>query len=126
MSLKIRLARGGAKKRPFYRLVVTDVRNPRDGKFIEKLGTYNPLLANDHEDRFIIKEDRIKYWLGTGAQTTDRVTKLLAQKGLMEKPPIPKQTKQHLPKNPEETEEAADATGSEEAEAPAQEEAPAA
>ena len=76
MAVKIRLARGGAKKRPYYSVVVADVRSPRDGKFIEKIGTYNPLLAKDNESRFTIKRDRLEYWLANGAQATDRVAKL--------------------------------------------------
>lgn len=82
MATKIRLARGGAKKRPFYRIVAADARAPRDGKFIEKLGTYNPLLAKDNADRVTIKQDRIEYWLSTGAQPTDRVAKLLEKFGI--------------------------------------------
>ena len=73
MALKIRLARGGAKKRPFYSIVVADARSPRDGRFIEKLGTYNPMLERGHADRVTLKEERIRHWLGVGAQPTDRV-----------------------------------------------------
>ncbi|MCF6303880.1 MAG: 30S ribosomal protein S16, partial [Rhodobacteraceae bacterium] len=73
MSVKIRLARGGSKKRPFYRIVVADSRMPRDGRFIEKIGTYNPLLAKDSEDRVKIDLDRVKHWMDEGAQVTDRV-----------------------------------------------------
>lgn len=79
MSLKIRLSRGGAKKRPFYRIVLADSRMPRDGRFIEKLGTYNPLLTKDREDRVVLNEERIRYWLGVGAQPTDRVAKFLGK-----------------------------------------------
>ena len=85
MAMKIRLARGGAKKRPFYRVVATDSRMPRDGRFIEKLGTYNPLLAKDSEERVKLDLDRIKYWLGEGAQPTDRVARMLEAAGLLEK-----------------------------------------
>ncbi|MCW1956316.1 30S ribosomal protein S16 [uncultured Lentibacter sp.] len=85
MAMKIRLARGGSKKRPFYRVVATDSRMPRDGRFIEKLGTYNPLLAKDSEDRVKLDLDRIKYWLGEGAQPTDRVARMLEAAGLLEK-----------------------------------------
>ncbi len=85
MSLKIRLARGGAKKRPFYSIVVADARSPRDGRFIEKLGTYNPMLERDHADRVTLKEERIRHWLGVGAQPTDRVAKFLGNAGLVEK-----------------------------------------
>ncbi len=82
MAVKIRLARGGAKKRPYYRIVVADVRSPRDGRYIEKVGTHNPLLPKDHEDRVNLVEDRIKYWLEQGAQPTDRVARFLDAAGL--------------------------------------------
>ncbi len=98
MSLKIRLARGGAKKRPFYRVVVADSRTPRDGRFIEKLGTYNPLLPSDHEERVRLKEERVRYWIGVGAQPTDRVAKFLAEAGLMDARPRTEQTKKNQPK----------------------------
>ena len=91
MSLKIRLARGGAKKRPFYSIVVADARSPRDGRFIEKVGTYNPMLERSHADRVTLKEERIKHWLGVGAQPTDRVAKFLGDAGVIDKPAI-KQT----------------------------------
>ncbi|MBL4595006.1 MAG: 30S ribosomal protein S16 [Robiginitomaculum sp.] len=84
MPVKIRLARGGAKKRPYYRIVIADVRAPRDGRYIEQVGTHNPLLPKDHEDRVRIKEDRIKYWLSKGAQPTDRVARFLSVAGLYE------------------------------------------
>jgi len=84
MALKIRLARGGAKKRPFYRIVVADVRNPRDGRFIEKLGTFNPLLAKDNETRINVNEERVKYWMSVGALPTDRVARMLSASGLTE------------------------------------------
>lgn len=80
--LKIRLARGGAKKRHYYRIVVAEATAPRDGRFIEKLGTYNPLLPKDHADRVTLAEDRIKHWLSVGAQTTDRVLRFLDARGL--------------------------------------------
>ncbi|HEX3882370.1 MAG TPA: 30S ribosomal protein S16 [Stellaceae bacterium] len=86
MALKIRLARGGAKKRPFYSIVVADARSPRDGRFIEKVGSYNPMLARDHSDRITLKTERIQHWLGVGAQPTDRVVKFLAAAGLAEAP----------------------------------------
>jgi small subunit ribosomal protein S16 len=98
MSLRIRLSRGGAKKRPFYRIVVADSRKPRDGRYIERLGTYNPMVAKDHEDRLVFDGERIKYWLGVGARPSDRVARFLSEKGLVEKPAIPEQTKQHLPR----------------------------
>jgi small subunit ribosomal protein S16 len=82
MPLKIRLARGGAKKRPYYRIVVAEATAPRDGRFIEKLGTYNPLLPKDHADRITLVEDRVKHWLSVGAQPTDRVLRFLDARGL--------------------------------------------
>jgi small subunit ribosomal protein S16 len=83
MAMKIRLARGGSKKRPFYRVVAADARMPRDGRFIEKLGTYNPLLAKDSEERVKLDLDRVKHWLGQGAQPTDRVARILEAAGVM-------------------------------------------
>ena len=85
MATKIRLARGGSKKRPFYRIVVADVRAPRDGRFIEKVGSYNPMLSKESEDRVILNEERIKHWLGEGAQPTDRVLRFLDAAGLMKR-----------------------------------------
>ena len=87
MALKIRLARGGSKKRPYYRIVVTDVRNPRDGRFIEKLGTYNPLLPKDHKERVTLQNERISYWMGVGAKPTDRVLRFLDAEGLAKREP---------------------------------------
>ena len=83
MSMKIRLARGGSKKRPFYRVVAADSRMPRDGRFIEKLGTYNPLLAKDSEERVQIDMERVQYWLSKGAQPTDRVARMLEAAGVL-------------------------------------------
>ena len=85
MAMKIRLARGGSKKRPFYRIVAADSRMPRDGRFIEKLGTYNPLLAKDSEERVKMDIDRIKHWLSEGAQPTDRISRMLEAAGVLEK-----------------------------------------
>ncbi len=85
MAIKIRLARGGSKKRPFYRIVAADSRMPRDGRFIEKLGTYNPLLPKDSEDRVKMDLERVQYWLGQGAQTTDRVSRFLEAAGVKDK-----------------------------------------
>ncbi|SLN28212.1 30S ribosomal protein S16 [Roseovarius litorisediminis] len=85
MAMKIRLARGGSKKRPFYRIVATDSRMPRDGRFIEKLGTYNPLLPKDSEERVKMDIDRVKHWLGQGAQPTDRISRMLEAAGVVEK-----------------------------------------
>ena len=98
MSLKIRLARGGAKKRPFYSIVVADARSPRDGRFIEKLGTYNPMLERSHADRVTLKEERIKHWLGVGAQPTERVARFFGDAGIIEKPPIPDRPFKATPK----------------------------
>ncbi|WP_395077241.1 30S ribosomal protein S16, partial [Hyphococcus sp.] len=83
MSLKIRLARGGAKKRPFYSIVVSDSRNARDGRFIEKIGTYNPLLSKTDEKRVQYNDERAKYWLSKGAQPTDRVARFFAVNDLV-------------------------------------------
>jgi small subunit ribosomal protein S16 len=98
MGLKIRLARGGAKKRPFYSIVVADARSPRDGRFIEKLGTYNPMLARDHADRVTLKTERIQHWLGVGAQPTDRVARFLGDAGLAEKPAMRETPAKSAPK----------------------------
>ena len=85
MSLKIRLARGGAKKRPFYSIVVADSRSPRDGRFIEKVGTYNPILKSDDPNRVLLKLERIQDWMKKGALPTDRVARFLAQAGVMQR-----------------------------------------
>ena len=87
MSLKMRLARGGAKKRPYYRIVVADSRKPRDGRFIERIGTYNPLLPKDHAERVTLVEDRVKYWLGVGARPSDRVHRFLDAAGILKREP---------------------------------------
>ena len=85
MALSIRLSRGGSKKRPYYRIVVADARSPRDGKFIEKIGNYNPLLAKDAENRIVLDAERAKYWLSNGAQPTDRVARFLDVAGVRER-----------------------------------------
>lgn len=85
MAVVIRLARGGAKKRPYYRVVVADSRMARDGRYIEKVGTYNPMLNKDDEKRVILIEDRIKHWIGEGAKPSDRVQRFLEAAGLAEK-----------------------------------------
>lgn len=87
MSLKIRLSRGGSKKRPFYRIIVADARSPRDGRFIEKVGTYNPMLAKDAADRVVLETERLTHWLSVGAQPTDRVARFLDAAGLMKRSP---------------------------------------
>ena len=84
MALKLRLARGGSKKRPYYSIVVADARNPRDGRFIEKIGAYNPLLAKDDENRVKLDTDRAKHWLDRGAQPTERVARFLGTAGLVQ------------------------------------------
>lgn len=85
MAMKIRLARGGSKKRPHYSIVAADSRMPRDGRFIEKLGTYNPLLAKDSEDRIKMDVERVKHWLDQGAQPTDRIARMLEAAGVLAK-----------------------------------------
>ena len=85
MAMKIRLARGGSKKRPFYRIVAADSRMPRDGRYVEKLGTYNPLLPKDSEERVKMDMERVQYWLGQGAQPTDRISRFLEAAGVAEK-----------------------------------------
>jgi small subunit ribosomal protein S16 len=85
MAMKIRLARGGTKKRPHYSIVATDSRMPRDGRFLEKLGTYDPLLAKDDENRVRMNMERVKHWLSLGAQPTDRLARMLEAAGVMPK-----------------------------------------
>ena len=85
MATRIRLARGGSKKRPFYSIVAADSRSPRDGRFIEKLGTYNPLLPKDSESRVTLNEERVKHWLDNGALPTDRVARFLDAAGMMKR-----------------------------------------
>lgn len=87
MSVSLRLSRGGSKKRPYYKIVVSNSRAPRDGKYLEQVGTYNPLLAKDATDRVRLVEDRVRYWLGVGAQPTDRVARLLDKAGIKERKP---------------------------------------
>ena len=84
MALKIRLARGGAKKRPFYRIVVAEASMPRDGRFIERLGSYDPMVPKDHENRVKLDIERIKYWISKGAKPTDRIHKILSLNGVLE------------------------------------------
>ena len=85
MSVSMRLSRGGSKKRPYYKIVVSNSRAPRDGKYLEQVGTYNPLLAKDNADRVRLVEDRVRYWLGVGAQPTDRVARMLDKAGIKER-----------------------------------------
>ncbi len=96
MSVRIRLARGGSKKRPFHKIVVADSRAPRDGRFIEQLGYYNPLVAKDHPEHLKVDVEKVKVWLGKGAQPTDRLARLFATLGLVEAPVI--KTNEQQPK----------------------------
>ncbi len=135
MALKLRLSRHGAKKRPFYRIVVADSRAPRDGRHIEILGTFNPLLPKDSEERVKLKEDRVKHWIGVGAQPTDRVHRFLDAAGILKRdarnnpqkalPGKKRQEREEAQRQAEEdAKEAAEAEAAAAAEAPA-EEAPA-
>lgn len=131
MSLKIRLARGGTKKRPFYRIVIADVRSPRDGRFIEIVGTYNPMLPKDSEERVTLNVERIQHWLSNGAQPTDRVLRFLDAAGLAKRPArnnpqkaLPGKKAQERIEEARQAEEEAKAAAAEaaaEAEAPAEE-----
>ena len=131
MAVSIRLARGGAKKRPYYRIVVADSRNARDGRFIEKVGTYNPLLAKDSPERVKLDADRISHWLSVGAQPSDRVLRFLDAAGIKERPARnnPKKAepgekaKERLEERAKREQEAAEAAAAPQEEAPAQEEA---
>ena len=133
MAIKIRLARGGSKKRPHYAIVASDSRMPRDGRYIERVGVYNPMLAKDDPNRVQLVEDRIKHWMSVGAKPSDRVARFLGRAEIMPMPAIPEQTKQHLPKakaqermrEAEEAAQAAKEAAEAEAAAPAEEEAPA-
>ncbi len=98
MALKIRLTRAGAKKRPFYRIVVADSRSPRDGRFIERIGTYNPMLPADSPQRVTFDAERMQHWLKVGAQPSDRIAMFLGKAGLRPMPPQRQQTTKHLPK----------------------------
>jgi len=98
MALKIRMTRGGAKKRPFYSIVVTEHTSPRDGRFIEKLGTYNPMVGREHPDRVHLNAERIKHWVSVGALPSDRVARFMADAGLGEKPKVRETPKKSAPK----------------------------
>ena len=98
MAVALRLSRGGSKKRPFFRIVAADIRAPRDGRYLERLGTYNPMKEKSDPERVTLNKERIKYWLSVGAKPTERVQKFLANEKLAEKPVITKQTKQDKPK----------------------------
>jgi small subunit ribosomal protein S16 len=133
MATKIRLARGGSKKRPFYSIVVADVRAPRDGRFIEKLGTFNPLLAKDNEQRVNMDLDRVKHWLGEGAQPTDKVLRFLDEAGILKREPRNnpnkakpgKKAQERIAEKEQKEQDAKDAAEAAEAEAKAAAEAPA-
>ena len=131
MALKIRLARGGSKKHPFYRIVVAEASSPRDGRFVERLGSYDPMVPKDHENRVSLKDERIKFWMSKGAKPTLRVHKILAAAGLLDAPIIREQPIKAAPgkkrlERENEAKEAAEATvEAAPTEAPA-EEAPAA
>ncbi len=98
MSLKLRLSRGGAKKRPYYRIVVADSRMPRDGRYIERVGTYNPMLPQEHPDRIKLNDERVKHWLGVGAKPSDRVARFLGQADIIPMPEIRETPKQSAPR----------------------------
>ena len=133
MAVAIRLSRGGAKKRPYYRIVVSDSRSPRDGKYLEQIGTYNPLLAKDSPERVKLNEDRVKYWLGVGAKPSDRVLRFLDAAGIMERPARNNPNKgkpgekavERAEEKAEKLKEAEEAAAAAEAEAKAAAEAPA-
>ncbi len=98
MAVRIRLSRGGSKKRPFYRIVAADQRAPRDGRFIERLGSYNPMLPQDHAERLVVDAEKVKAWIAKGAQPTDRLQKLFANLGLCAAPAVKEQPKKSAPK----------------------------
>lgn len=98
MTVRIRLSRGGSKKHPYYRVVAADQRAPRDGRFIEKLGSYNPLLPQDHQERLVLDVEKVKAWIAKGAQPTDRLQKLFANLGICEAPATRNQPKKSAPK----------------------------
>ena len=124
MAMKIRLSRGGSKKRPHYSIVAADSRMPRDGRFIEKLGTYNPLLPKDSEDRVKMNMERVEYWLGQGAQPTDRIARMLEAAGVRDKTERNNPNKAKPGKKAQERAEEKATKAAEAADAPA-EEAPA-
>ncbi len=111
MSLKIRLARAGAKKRPYYHIVVADSRSPRDGRFIEKVGSYNPMLPAEHDDRVRLEGQRILHWMSQGALPTDRVARFLGHAGLTPMPAYREQPQQSAPKKKAQERAAANAAG---------------
>ena len=125
MALKIRLARGGSKKHPFYRIVVAEASSPRDGRFVERLGSYDPMVPKDHENRVSLKDERIKFWMSKGAKPTLRVHKILAAAGLLDAPIIREQPIKAAPgkkrlERENEAKEAAEAPAEAPAETPAE------
>ncbi|MFB0611172.1 30S ribosomal protein S16 [Aurantiacibacter poecillastricola] len=136
MSISLRLSRGGAKKRPYYRIVAADSRRARDGKYLEQIGTYNPMLPKDDENRVKLDEDRARYWLGVGAQPSDRVHRFLDAMGILERTPknnpkkgepgeAAKERAEEKAAKEAERKEAEEAAKAEAEAAPAEEEAPA-
>ena len=123
MALKIRLSRGGSKKRPFYRIVVAEASAPRDGRYVERVGHYNPMVAKDNDQRLVVNGDRVKHWLGLGAQPTERVQKLLSSVSLTDPVKLREQPKKSAPgkKRAEREAEAAEAAEAATAEAAAEE-----
>ena len=126
MALKIRLSRGGTKKRPFYRIVVAEAAAPRDGRYVERVGHYNPMVPKEHENRLSVNSDRVKFWMNKGAQPTDRVHKLLALADILKAPEIREQPKKSAvgKKRAEREAEAAEAAAEAQAEEAPVEEAP--
>ena len=125
MALKIRLARGGSKKHPFYRIVVAEASSPRDGRFVERLGSYDPMVAKDHQNRVTLNNERITYWMSKGAKPTLRVHKILAGAGILDAPIIRDQPIKSAPgkkrvERENEAKEASEASIAAEAEAPAE------
>lgn len=98
MSLKIRLARGGARQRPYYRIVIANSTSPRDGRFIERVGSYNPMLSNDHEQRVVLNEERVRYWVSVGAQPTEAVGRFLVKAKIIEATPREEQPLKSKPR----------------------------
>ena len=125
MALKIRLSRGGSKKRPFYRIVVAEAASPRDGRYVERIGHYNPMVAKDNDQRLVVDGERVKYWMGLGAKPTERVQKLLSTLSLTPAVEIRDQPKKSAPGKKRAEREAEEAATAEAAAAEAAAEAPA-
>jgi small subunit ribosomal protein S16 len=124
MALKIRLSRGGSKKRPFYRIVVAEAAAPRDGRYVERIGHYNPMVAKDNDQRLVIDGERVKYWIGLGAKPTERVQKLLSTLSLTAPVEMRDQPKKSAPGKKRAEREAEEAAAAEAAAAEAPAEAP--